>query len=174
MEGTQNQPVSSVKWVHFSKLSPNDYNPNQVFTPERLLLLISILEDGWTQPIVATREFEIVDGFHRWALMEATPALQERTGGKVPVVFLAEKKRGDRVMSTIRHNRARGAHGILKMAEIVRELIDEHKVDRAEIQKRLGMEDEEVNRLYDQAGMVEHGSSDHFGQAWVPDKGEVR
>jgi ParB-like chromosome segregation protein Spo0J len=173
MEGTQDQPINRIQWVHWSKLSPNDYNPNQVFKPERLLLRLSILEDGWTQPIVATKAGEIVDGFHRWALISTDMEIAKLTDGKCPVVYL-EKERGERVLSTIRHNRARGAHGVLKMAEIVRELIDVHNLDRAEVQRRLGMEDEEVERLYDQSGMVERGSSDHFGQAWVPDGGEVR
>ena len=62
------QPIDKVQWIHRDKLKPNNYNPNMVAPPELRLLKISILEDGWTQPIVVNSDMTIVDGFHRWTL----------------------------------------------------------------------------------------------------------
>ena len=64
----KNQPLNNIQWVDRSTLSPNGYNPNKVAPPELNLLKISIIEDGWTQPIVVNPDFTIVDGFHRWTV----------------------------------------------------------------------------------------------------------
>ena len=71
-------------------------------------------------------------------------------------------------MSTIRHNRARGIHTVVRMAEIVRSLVDDGGLSYDEIRKRLGMEREEIERLYDRGGMTERGSADEFTKAWEP------
>lgn len=165
--GTKNlakEPVSSVRWVPRDTLRPNDYNPNKVAPPELELLIISILEDGYTQPIVAHEDGAIVDGFHRWHT-SADPRLIERYAGMVPVVIVATDP-VHRRMSTIRHNRARGTHGVLPMAEIVRGMVTDG-VATDDIQRRLGMEDEEVARLVDRAGSPDRTGAG-FGKAWKP------
>ena len=78
---------------------------------------------------------------------------------------------GTRMLSTIRHNRARGTHAVLRMAEIVRAMI-ESGLSEAEICRRPGMEGEELERLLDRSGMTVRGSAgaDGFGMAWVPNR----
>lgn len=161
------QPVSGVRWMHRDNLRPNDYNPNKVAPPELELLIISILEDGWTQPIVALPDMTIVDGFHRHTV-SADPRLIERFRGMVPVVVVNADP-VHRKMSTIRHNRARGTHGVLPMADIVQGMVQEG-VSKEDIMRRLQMEDEEVDRLIDRAGMPQHVERDTkaFGKSWVP------
>ena len=46
------QPIDKVEWVPVDAVQPNDYNPNHQAPPESKLLKISILKDGWTQPVV--------------------------------------------------------------------------------------------------------------------------
>jgi ParB-like chromosome segregation protein Spo0J len=161
------EPISSVEWVHRDLLKPNHYNPNHVAPPELELLIVSILEDGFTQPIVVLPDYTIVDGFHRY-LVSGDKRLMQRYGGMVPVVKVALDP-VHRMMSTIRHNRARGTHAVLQMAEIVRTMVAEG-VEKADIMRRLGMEDEEVERLEDRAGMPEQVGRERieFGKAWVP------
>jgi len=65
-----NEPVDFVKWVKNDSVTSNDYNPNKVAPPEMKLLELSILNDGYTQPIVAWSDSdkgmtEVIDGFHR-------------------------------------------------------------------------------------------------------------
>lgn len=116
------EPVSTVQWVHRDQLKPNHYNPNKVAPPELEGLVISILEDGWTQPIVVRPDYTIVDGFHRY-LVSSDPRLAARYGGMVPVVVLSVCD-VHAMMSTIRHNRMRGTHGVLKMAEIAQTFVE--------------------------------------------------
>lgn len=167
------QPLSRVQWVPRESLQPNNYNPNKMAPPERELLIVSIVSDGWTQPIVIYRlnavAIEIVDGFHRWNVSD-DPRVMALTGGLVPIVELpASADREHRMMSTIRHNRARGAHGVLPMAEIVRALIEAGKSPE-DIQELLQMEDEEVERLAERAGMpiVIARRHDTFNKGWEP------
>jgi ParB-like chromosome segregation protein Spo0J len=161
------QPISRVQWVSRETLKPNDYNPNKVAPPEMELLITSILEDGWTQPIVVLPDYTIVDGFHRFTV-SGDKRLMERFGGMIPTVMI-DIDPVHRQMSTIRHNRARGTHGILPMAHIVQNIINEG-VSKEEVQARLGMEDEEVDRLVDRAGMPEQAERKQagFGSSWKP------
>jgi ParB-like chromosome segregation protein Spo0J len=62
------EPVDCVLWVKNTEVEANYYNPNSVATPEMELLRTSIINDGYTQPIVAFPEenkYTVVDGFHR-------------------------------------------------------------------------------------------------------------
>lgn len=134
--------------------------------PELALLKTSILRSGWTQPIVIRRDYEVVDGYHRWCL-SADPEIMAMTGGMVPVVFLAEVDPAEQMMATVRHNRARGTHYVLRMADIVEQLIDVHGLDPAQVEQLLSMEDEEVDRLHDRGSMTKRGSREEFNQGWA-------
>tara|TARA_R110000850_G_scaffold214101_1_gene340071 strand:+ start:408 stop:914 length:507 start_codon:yes stop_codon:yes gene_type:complete len=165
---TQKQPISTVEWVDPATLSSNDYNPNRVFGPEMELLAKSIMESGWTQPIVASRDGQIVDGFHRWTLGTNHAGIRKLTDGLVPVVRV-DLTREQAIAATVRHNRARGQHGVLRMAAIVREL-RASGLDDEEIQRELGMESEEVDRLGDVREQPEIVGRDTYGRGWVPEK----
>ena len=164
----KNQPLNDIQWVHRDNLKPNNYNPNKVATPEMKLLKISILEDGWTQPIVRNQDGTIVDGFHRWTV-SGDKEVYAMTDGLVPVVTLKPTDPNQQRMATIRHNRARGTHGVLAMSEIVRGMIDDG-LSGEEVMERLQMEREEVTRLLMQAGIParEAFKDMEFSKAWKP------
>ena len=64
----KSEPVDCVTWVPADSVEANDYNPNAVAPPEMELLRLSVMADGYTQPIVANQEdgrIVVVDGFHR-------------------------------------------------------------------------------------------------------------
>lgn len=148
-------------------LKPNHYNPNYVAPPELKLLKLSILEDGWTQPIVAHSDMTIVDGFHRWTV-SGHKEIFELTEGLVPVVVLAEKSIEQRMSATVRHNRARGTHALLKMSDIVVAMLDEGKSNQ-EIMEHLGMDEEEVLRLANRNGVTVSVEGLDFGASWIPE-----
>lgn len=162
-------PITTVEWCDPKTLHANNYNPNRVFPTELELLKQSILEDGWTQPIVARPDGEIVDGFHRWTVGQ-DPAVAALSGGLVPVVILRNADPVHQMASTVRHNRARGQHGILKMADIVR-AAQAAGCTEDDICKRFGMEPEEIDRLADMRPSPQHAGKDSFGRGWVPDPG---
>ena len=55
-------------------------------------------------------------------------------------------------MATIRHNRARGTHGVEPMSNIISTFVKEG-LSMQEICARLGMEKEEVKRLTQRSGI---------------------
>jgi ParB-like chromosome segregation protein Spo0J len=167
------QPISSVEWVNRESLQPNDYNPNKQPPPEHKLLAVSILEDGWTQPIVVFDDGSgekplIVDGEHRWRVSSQAEVFK-LTNGMVPIVRISGSRQ-HRMMSTIRHNRARGEHHVLPMAEIVKALM-EGGIASESIQFLLQMEEEEVERLAERAGLPTVVTRNHaeFNKGWVPE-----
>jgi ParB-like chromosome segregation protein Spo0J len=164
------EPVDCVQWVANTEVRANDYNPNTVAPPEMKLLELSIQEDGYTQPIVSfSRDsiFEVVDGFHRHRVGKESKDIQKRVKGYLPLVVINQERTSvsDRMASTIRHNRARGKHGVESMTDIVVEL---KKRNRSEewIAKHLGMDADEVLRLCQVSGLVEMFSNSGFSKSW--------
>ena len=163
--GVDDQPLGSVQWIDRNLLHANGYNPNHVAPPEMRLLKTSILSDGWTQPIVARSDFEIVDGFHRWTC-SSDPEIGAMTGGLVPVVFLSDEVPMEhQMMSTVRHNRARGTHGVMKMADIVGELL-ESGVEKQRVCELMQMEPQEVDRLAMRGSLRERHGKGEFSEGF--------
>jgi len=166
----KHEPVDCVIWVSNNAVIANDYNPNSVAPPEMKLLEISILEDGYTQPIVTYKKGdirEVVDGFHRNRVGKECLRVKERVKNLLPVVTINEcrQDRGNRMAATIRHNRARGKHKVEGMSDIVVELKKRNWSD-AKISKHLGMEPDEVLRLCQISGLAEIFKDRKFSQAW--------
>lgn len=164
LEWTKEHPVSRVEWVPAEKVQANDYNPNSVAPPEMKLLKTSIEEDGFTQPIVVwvvDDHYEVIDGFHRHKVGK------EMGLTHLPVVVINKDRqdRGDRISSTIRHNRARGKHKISAMSDIVVEL-SRRNWSNKKIAKELGMDQDEILRLKQITGIAELFENQEFSEAW--------
>lgn len=162
-------PVYDVLRVPIEKVKSNDYNPNSVAPPEMALLETSIWEDGYTQPIVVVKDAEndqfiVVDGFHRYCTLMNSKRIREREQGMLPVVVL-NKDMHDRMASTIRHNRARGAHNIELMSSIVAELVEMGKGDRW-ICEHIGMSPDELLRLKQITGLAALFLNKDFSDSW--------
>lgn len=168
------EPVECVQWVESHLVFANDYNPNSVAPPEMELLHTSIQEDGYTQPIVVWQHdgvYEVVDGFHRNRVGKEYADITERIHGYLPVVVINNDRedKGDRIASTIRHNRARGKHKVEAMSDIVIELKRRNWSDK-KIGKELGMDADEVLRLTQITGLAEMFADKEFSEAWEVDQ----
>jgi ParB-like chromosome segregation protein Spo0J len=173
-------PISNVKWIDRTELSPNLYNPNKVAPPEMALLKQSILQDGWLFPIIVfdksihiegltdnsdKSKYTIIDGFHRYTI-SGDKEVYKLSNGKVPVVILNPS---NPLATTVRMNRAKGTHAVLKMGDIVKHQIDNGK-PISDIMKEFGMEKEEVVRLANRMGI--HKSDiiidTDWSNSWIP------
>lgn len=168
-------PVYNVLSVHISKVKANDYNPNAVAPPEMALLETSIWEDGYTQPVVTVYDKEndvyvVVDGFHRYLTLKNSARIREREKEMLPIVVL-DKSMGDRMASTIRHNRARGSHNIELMSTIVAELVEMGKGDRW-ICQHIGMSVDELLRLKQITGVAALFANRDFSASWTAEAGD--
>lgn len=168
----RHEPVDLVLWVPSDTVHANDYNPNSVAPPEMKLLEHSILEDGYTQPVVTYARGdvrEVVDGFHRNRVGKESEPVRKRVLGYLPVVTINEGRqaKGDRMAATIRHNRARGKHRVDAMSEIVMDLRKRKWTDE-KIARELGMDMDEVLRLTQVTGLAEAFKDKEFCEAWEP------
>lgn len=164
------EPVDVIQWVPSAVVGANEYNPNVVAPPEMELLKLSILADGYTQPIVAMQEgaaYVVVDGFHRTRVGRESVEVSARVHGYLPVVQIRGDRleRPDRMASTIRHNRARGKHQVQAMSDIVVELKRRNWSDE-KIGRELGMDPDEVLRLTQINGLAEAFRERDFSEAW--------
>lgn len=135
-------PVLCVQLVPAEAVTPNGYNPNKVAKPEMALLAQSIECDGLTMPVVvypAGATFEVVDGFHRQTVLK-------KSGRRYIPCSILRKELGDRMASTVRHNRARGKHQVDLQAKLVAEMLQQGMSDR-DVAEKMGMSTEELLRL---------------------------
>lgn len=168
----KDNPVDYVKWVISDNVVANDYNPNKVAPPEMELLELSIMNDGYTQPIVTwnnpeKNKTEVIDGFHRNRVGKESKIVRQRIFGYLPIVDIRkdQQDKNDRIASTIRHNRARGKHMVNAMSEIVIELKNRNWTNQR-IAKQLGMDEEEVLRLCQISGLEHLFTDSDFSKAW--------
>lgn len=108
-------PIDSVSWHDPDTLNSNDYNPNTVVSKEMALLKLSIERTGWVQPVLISKELVIIDGFHRTTIARLNNWL-------VPCCVL-ELSEIERMLLTVRINRAKGSHVALRMSDLIRKLI---------------------------------------------------
>ncbi|MEX1447575.1 IbrB-like domain-containing protein [Enterococcus sp. C76] len=162
-------PVYNLRKIPVDKIVANDYNPNVVAPVELKLLEQSILNDGYTMPIVCfySKEkdvYEIVDGYHRFLVMKNSKKIAERENYQLPVVTI-DKPTNERIASSIRHNRARGTHSIDSMVEIVHTLSETGLSDQW-IMENMGMDKNELIRLKQISGLASLFKDREFSKGW--------
>lgn len=170
----RHDPIDDIEWVPAKMLNGNDYNPNVVFTPELRLLERSILMTGWVQPVLVRQaDYTIIDGFHRWRLSQDSQAIRAKYDGQLPIARLAID-RTDAMLLTIRMNRAKGTHVALAMSKIVRELLDVHGYDPAQVADEIGATRDEIDLLH-QDGIFKARNIENYrySPAWYPAEGNA-
>ncbi len=158
-----------ILYVPVTSISANSYNPNRQSDADFELLIRSITEDGFTQPIVAVRTedeetakthpFTIVDGEHRWR------AASQLGMTEIPVAVVPMTLEQARV-ATLRHNRARGSEDIELATEVLRDLEKLGALDWAA--DSLMLSDDEINRLLEDIPAPDLLAGDEYAEAWEP------
>lgn len=162
------QPISNIEWRGADDLKANEYNPNMVLTQELKLLEHSILKNGWLHPILITADGTIIDGFHRWALSRSSKAIRAMTGGRVPCVVLPISE-PERMLLTIRINRAKGVHAAVKMSDIIKKLVNTYGYTMPAICEGIGATKDEVELLMAEDVFKALKIPEHqYSKAWYP------
>ena len=151
----------AIEYVPLDAVKPNEYNPNRQSEHDFELLVKSMREDGFTQPIICQRDGTIVDGEHRWRAAHAM-GMEE-----IPVVFVDMTPEQMRI-ATLRHNRARGSEEIELTAQVLRDLRELGALDWA--MDSLDLDDVEVQRLLDDIPCTEALAGEEYGEACEPER----
>lgn len=155
----------TIEYVDVEDLRPNDYNPNRQSEHDFELLLLSMDEDGFTQPVIAHAGTEdvvkgtIVDGEHRWRAAARLGYQQ------IPVVYVEMTVEQMRI-ATLRHNRARGSEDLEMSVNVLRDLQQLGALDWA--QDSLMISDAELTRLMEDIPAPEALAGEEYEQAWEP------
>lgn len=185
-------PIDSVEWIDVSRLIQNSYNPNFVQAQEFKLLEFSILTNGWIQPILVApvagpsmvNEFDdgsrietadfggtsyvIIDGFHRATLAKTSDRVRALTDGKVPAVVM-DIPENERILLTIRINRAKGTHMAFKMAENIQTLSDKYGMTDQDIMQGIGCNSVELDLLKSESVFKKLDvENTPYSKAWYP------
>jgi len=149
-----------IEYVPINSIKPNDYNPNRQSEHDFELLIKSMEEDGFTQPIIVQKSTKmIVDGEHRWRAATVLGYTE------IPVVFVEMTPEQMRI-ATLRHNRARGSEDLELSVQVLRDLQELGALEWA--QDSLMLSDEEINRLLDDIPVPEALANDDYSPSWEP------
>ena len=152
-----------IQYINVNDIHPNEWNPNRQSEHDFELLLKSMREDGFTQPVVAIKTDEglikIVDGEHRWR------AAHTLGFDEIPVVITPMTEEQAKI-ATLRHNRARGSEDVDLTAELLRDLEKLGALDWA--QDSLMMDDTEIQKMLEDIPAPEALAADEYTEAWEP------
>lgn len=185
-----------IEYVPVGKIKPNTWNPNRQSDHDFALLIRSMAEDGFTQPIVVQEKpdangyHEIVDGEHRWTAAMVLRYCQANGLGweneamltdlrqrrleimdpawEIPVVKSPMSPEQMRI-ATLRHNRARGSEDLDLTAALMRDLRALGALDWA--QDSLMLDDAEMQKLLDDIPAPTALAADQYSSAWAPSEG---
>ena len=164
-----NNPIDNIIWLDINLLKANDYNPNHVYKKEMELLKFSIQKNGWIQPILITKDYVIIDGFHRVTISKVYPEITK--DGKIPCCIL-DISEPERKLLTVRINRAKGSHIALKMGDLIKSLVLDDGISKDEICKQIGATKEEVELLLLDNVFKKKKIDENtkYSNAWIPNK----
>ncbi|MBJ9134602.1 immunoglobulin-binding protein [Citrobacter farmeri] len=100
----RDEPIGCVQWVPTECVTANDYNPEAISLVEQKILELSLVQDGFTQPVVVTvgrtedLHYHVMDGFQHYFISQK-PILRKRLRGHIPVTII--RPRQDAIFSLI-------------------------------------------------------------------------
>lgn len=161
------QPIDNIVWLDVTTLKANDYNPNHVIFTELQLLKLSLLRQGWIQPILITADRVIIDGFHRHLITKQDAQVNAMTGGKVPCAIL-DVTEHERMLLTVRINRAKGTHSAVKMHELIYKLHFDMGVPVNTLCDEIGADRTEIDLLLKKTVFDKLDTPNHvYSEAWT-------
>lgn len=121
---------TDITWVNRDRLCENDYNPVVMSGVEREVLKQSLLDNGWTRPLIVTTDYTLVDGESRW-FVSRHPDIRENESltpdgvpaGHVPV-FVTDADEKSNMGTTFQMNHAVGEHDTAQLATVLNNLND--------------------------------------------------
>jgi ParB-like chromosome segregation protein Spo0J len=192
-----------VEYVPATSVIPNEWNPNRQSAHDFALLIRSMMEDGFTQPIIVHKDdLKIVDGEHRWTgaiVVEAIKRLAKARGKQPAEILtdeLVDQLRDDRLGTLQQHCpdlelpvvktamspeqmriatlRHNRARGSEDFQLAAEVLRDLQKLGALDwAQDSLQLDDVELNKLLEDLPAPDALAGEEFTSAWEPDKGHV-
>jgi len=137
----------NIEYVNIDSIKPNQYNPNRQNEKEFDMLVKSMRENGFTQPVIVNEDTgEIVDGEHRWR------AAKVLGFAEIPIVK-ANMTKEQMKIATLSHNRARGSEDVDLVALLMKDLNEIGAMDWAK--DSLDLSDREVQKMLNEVDVTD-------------------
>lgn len=163
------------EWMPRDAIEPNDWNPNEMGPEDKEHLFQSIVNHGWTRPIVIhAEEHYIIDGEQRWTVARRQEIQEDEDltppdvpAGYVPVYGITMDENEAKI-STIQHNRVRGFIDYTSLYEYLGEFEQKDMLD--EVAGEIDLSHDAVERIVDQEEVADAvgGAKDELEKAWEP------
>lgn len=157
-----------IEELHFENVRPAYWRVTHMLKPDMKTLLDSVLQHGWTAPIVVQKSTSIIiDGFSRWVVAQAKPVVK-RDKGMIPVVSI-DVNDIEAMIAHVRMNRAQGLCLPRKMARLINDVLRSGAYDEDSLRSELRMGTDEFSLLVDGTLFKQHNITEHkYSNAWVP------
>ena len=165
----ENEMTLSIETVHIDSLKPAPWASSHLLRPDERLLLQSLADWGWLQPLVVRVEDRtIIDGNLRWVVAKEQKPVIAKVGDQVPVVWVSCDE-VDAMIMHVRMNRARGMVVATKLSALLKWVIASNKYDRRTVQNLLVMTNEEYDVLVEGYYLKRKSIKEHnYSRGWVP------
>ena len=163
------EPIERIEWRDADSLRANFWNPNRVAKQEFELLELSLLTNGWIQPILINSSDLLIDGFHRWLLSRDSTKVRERWDGRVPCVVF-DIPDDEAMALTVRINKAKGRHMTTNFQDILKDLFNNYGWTKKRLKQEFGLTADELRVLLAEDIFGALGKLDkyQYSQAWYP------
>lgn len=146
MENTIQRFMTSVKMLKIADVSPNKYNPQFMSEKDYEQMKEYIRREGFYGAILVRENQEqkekyiIIDGEHRWK------ALKELGYEDIPAIVV-NKKTPEAMIATLMLNKLHGSPDVLKVASILKDLMDNYGYSMDELTTQTGWGEEDIKGM---------------------------
>jgi ParB-like chromosome segregation protein Spo0J len=148
----------NIETVNINSLRPARWATTHLLRPDERLLIQSMSDWGWLQPLVVRAEDRtIIDGNLRWVIAKEERPVSAKVGEDVPVVWVSCDE-VDAMVLHVRLNRARGMQVATKLSSLLKWVAASGKYDARAIKNMLVMTGEEYEVLAVPQAQVHQGA----------------
>lgn len=133
-----------LKKVKVGEIRPNNYNPNVMNDDKFKALKRGIKQGGMLQPILITKDGEIVDGYHRWK------ACKELGLDEIWAIEISDTAEGQK-LKTLSMNKLRGQNNPTLFANLLDEISKQYNLD--DIEEVTGLNESYINSVLELKGL---------------------
>lgn len=155
--------------VPLNSIRPPKWGATYMLRPEKMLLVQSLREYGWLQPLVIKKSDQtIIDGTKRWDTALSDDKFLRAHGSDVPVIY-HDLDEVDAMVAHVRLNRSRGNIHPVGLSALVKRIVDSGKYDANDLANLFIMSEDEIDLLLSSGLLKNKNWKEYdYSRAWVP------
>ena len=145
------------------------WGTTSILRPEKMLLKISMIENGWLQPLVVKlSDNTIIDGYQRYLISVDDDKFLKKYGSSIPVLY-QDVDEIEAMVLHVRLNRAKGSVNSYALSRLVKRIVASNKYDENDLANLFLMHDDEIDLLMSDGLLKKKNWQKYeYSRAWVP------